>query len=214
MATAQTEHEWIELAQRLDMRSLERRVAMAREATGASDGQDGRDERGTRRLDCPARSEWTGPKTLRVTFELSTESWGLMQRAMEGARRESDSSLSDGEAFEAVARDALLVQTRDIEASDPRRAVVLYECLRCQNTELETGAGALELDAPSAAALGCGAAVHNLASEGRGATHGGPLPAAVRRAVMLRDHCRCRVPGCNRRRSQPTVGRRRRIAQS
>ena len=32
------------------------------------------------------------------------------------------------------------------------------------------------------------------------ASAGGPLPAAVRRAAMLRDHCRCRAPGCNRRR--------------
>jgi len=92
-----------------------------------------------------------------VTFVLSTEAWALMERALEGARRESESSLSDGEAFEAVARDALLVQTKDIEASDPRRAVVLYECTRCSHAELDTGAGTLELAPASAAALGCGA---------------------------------------------------------
>lgn len=196
VATAQTEHEWLELAQSLDMRSLERRVAMA----GQSSVENDRDGRGQRRLDAPAGAEWTSPKTLRVTFELSTEAWALLERAMAGARRESEASLSDGEALEAVARDALLVQTRDIEASDPRRAVVLYECQRCTHTEVDTGAGAIELDPPSAAALGCGAAVHDLEREGRGVSRGGPLPAAVRRAVLLRDHCRCRVPGCNRRR--------------
>jgi len=113
VATAQSEQEWLELAQRLDMRSLERRVAMAPEASNGSDGRggelDGRSGRGTRRLDDPARAEWTSPKTLRVTFQLSTEVWALLERAMEGA-----ASLSDGEALEAVARDALLVQTRDI----------------------------------------------------------------------------------------------------
>jgi hypothetical protein len=64
----------------------------------------------------------------------------------------------------------------------------------------ETGVGSLELDPVRAASLGCGAAVHDLESEGRTVTRGGPLPAAVRRAVMLRDRCRCRVPGCTRRR--------------
>jgi 5-methylcytosine-specific restriction endonuclease McrA len=39
-----------------------------------------------------------------------------------------------------------------------------------------------------------------LAREGRGIQRGGPLPAAIRRAVLLRDRCRCRVPGCSRRR--------------
>ena len=78
--------------------------------------------------------------------------------------------------------------------------MVVYTCKHCDASELDTGSGALGLEPPSAETLGCGAARIDLQQEGRGATHGGPLPAAVRRAVMLRDRCTCRVPGCKRRR--------------
>jgi hypothetical protein len=37
-------------------------------------------------------------------------------------------------------------------------------------------------------------------SDGRAVKRAGALPALVRRAVMLRDHGRCRFPGCCRRR--------------
>jgi hypothetical protein len=62
---------------------------------------------------------------VRVTFELSAEAWALVERALQGARQLGSARLSDGEALEAVARDALAVQTEDGDASDPRRAVVL-----------------------------------------------------------------------------------------
>ena len=148
----------------------------------------------------PLRTHWLSRKTVRVTFELPAEAWALVERALEGARQASGGGLSDAEALQAVARDALAGQTTGGDASDPRRAVVLYECTNCGRSELETGAGGLELDAAGAAAFSCGATAHDLASEGRTVTRGGPLPAAVRRAVLLRDRCRCRVPGCARRR--------------
>jgi len=125
----------------------------------------------------------------------------LLQRAMEGARRlsESETLLSDGEALAAVARDALAHQS-DSETTDVRRTVVLYECRTCERTELETGAGPIELPDGAAAALGCGARVRDLRTEGRIVKRGGTIPASVARAVRLRDRDRCRVPGCNRRR--------------
>src|SRR5207237_1241570 len=61
-------------------------------------------------------------------------------------------------------------------------------------TELETGAGPIELGDGTAAALGCGAKVCDLRTEGRVERRGGPLPRAVARAVRLRDRDRCRVP--------------------
>ncbi|MBI4700564.1 MAG: HNH endonuclease, partial [Deltaproteobacteria bacterium] len=120
---------------------------------------------------------------------------------MEGARRSSESALSDAEALEAVAREALARQADGAEgAAEPERTVVLHECRQCGRTDLETGAGPVELGAAAAARLGCGARVRDLATEGRAVQRGGPLPAAVRRAVKLRDRCHCRVPGCTRRR--------------
>ena len=91
-------------------------------------------------------------------------------------------------------------QHQDPDASDPRCSVVVYECESCGKSELDTGVGPLELEPASAAALCCGKTEVHLATEGRAVKRGGPIPAALRRAVMLRDRCRCRVPGCNRRR--------------
>ncbi len=135
-----------------------------------------------------------------MTLQLPAEVWGLLQRAMEGARRASEASLSDAEALAAVAREALAHQHTDVNSADPRHTVVLYECPSCARTELDTGAGAVELGAGAAATLGCGARVRDLRTEGREVRRGGPLPAAIERAVRLRDRNTCRVPGCCRRR--------------
>jgi DprA/Smf-like nucleotide binding protein involved in DNA uptake len=216
VATAETELLWLQLAERLDMRALERRVAGARELNAASHAS--RTDVNAADMpprsadswhgppDHPARIEWTSSQSLRVTFELSAEGWALIERALHGARRASGEGathacpLGDGEALQAIARDALAQQTQSPDASDPRRAVVLYECQRCGETELDTGKGGLQLEHASAAALGCGATEYDLRDEGRAMVRGGPLPAAVRRAVLLRDRACCRVPSCNRRR--------------
>jgi hypothetical protein len=147
VASAETEQHWLETARQLPMRTLERRVAEA-------GGRLQQDER----TDEPADVAWTTPETLEVRLHLRAETWALLQRAMEGARRlsESETLLSDGEALEALARDALARQSES-ETTDVRRTVVLYECDTCGRTELETGAGPLELPDGAAAALGCGA---------------------------------------------------------
>jgi hypothetical protein len=58
----------------------------------------------------------------------------------------------------------------------------------------------MDLTPAEAARLGCGAKVVDLERAGRLVRRGGPLPAGVRNAVLLRDRCQCRVPGCRRRR--------------
>jgi hypothetical protein len=153
VATVHTERGWLELAQRLDMRSLERRVATEREATDArSDG------RGERRVDKPARTEWTGPETVRVTFELSSQAWALLERAMREARRAGAAGFSDGEALEAVARAALSVQTQRADAGDAGCRVVAYERPTSGDSAPEAGAGVAELGPSTAAGRGCGVA--------------------------------------------------------
>jgi hypothetical protein len=145
-------------------------------------------------------TRWLDHDALRVTFELPAEVWALLERALEGARQRAATPLGDAEALAAVVRDALASQNQAADASDPRCSVVVYECSRCSKSELDTGVGGFELEPAAAATLGCGAREVELAREGRGVQRGGPLPAAVRRAVLLRDRCRCRVPGCSRRR--------------
>jgi hypothetical protein len=197
VATPETEQHWLQLATRLDMRALEREVARAREPHADAEAPA---KRQTEDSEKPTRTEWTTPNTVRVTWELSAEAWALFERALSGARRHSESHLTGGEAIEAIARDALAHQNEAADASDPRTSVVVYTCKHCRESELDTGSGALGLEATSAETLACGATHIDLDQAGQGRSHRGPLPAPVRRAVMLRDRCTCRVPGCNRRR--------------
>jgi hypothetical protein len=188
VATPGDESAWLDLARTLPMRTLERRVV---EATGKeSHGRTGD----------PAQLRWSTPEAVDVSLRLPAEVWALLQRAMEGARRASEASLSDAEALAAVARDALERQNTGADTTDPRHTVVLYECQSCLRTEVDTGAGPLEIGAGAAAALGCGARVRDLRTEGRVVRRGGALPKAIERAVRLRDRNTCRVPGCRRRR--------------
>jgi hypothetical protein len=166
----------------------------------ASGAPDERSSRGAPREQRRLQTRWLDHDSLRVTFELPAEAWALLERALEGARRKAATPLSDAEALAAVGRDALASQNQAADASDPRCSVVVYECRSCAKSELDTGIGLFELEPAIAATLGCGARVVDLAGEGREVQRGGPLPAAIRRAVLLRDRCRCRVPGCSRRR--------------
>jgi hypothetical protein len=212
VATASDEVDWLRVAAEVPLRVLERRVA---EASGPAEHDKTRE---------PARLTWTSPASLELRMDLPAGAWALLERAMEGARRASETPLSDAEALEAVARDALGRQAEGHDRGDVRHMVVLYECKSCARTEVETGAGPLELDAAAAARLGCTATRRDLSVEGTAAAASGcvaspghfgsssdrsmsdfarpdpGLPAAIRRAVLLRDRMRCRAPGCRRRR--------------
>ena len=190
VAKAEDEIVWLAAAKRLSIRQLEHRVA---EASG------GRDDKRARTAE-PADVRSAGPSSVDVRFVLPSEVWAQLSRAMECVRRAGETSMTDAEALEAVAREALARAGESEGAADPSRTVVLYECRDCRRTELETGAGAVELEDGAAAAIGCGHTVRDLRTEGRVVQRGGPMPSATRRAVKLRDRSRCRAPGCHRRR--------------
>src|SRR5512141_1372080 len=102
VATVSTEPEWLDLARRLDMRTLERRVAAERAA--ANDESHWRHER---RPGERVRTQPMGAGRVRVTIELSTEAWSLLERAMGQARRAGVPGPGDDNALEAVAQAAL-----------------------------------------------------------------------------------------------------------
>jgi hypothetical protein len=130
VASAATEPAWLEHAAELDMRDLERRVALERDrvlAGSQSREHEERPEQGALPFDSQAGvrtqagdeagspddaraeppAESTGPSKLRVTFELSVEQWQLLERALDGARRAAGGLVTDGEALEVVVRQAL-----------------------------------------------------------------------------------------------------------
>lgn len=193
VAKPEDEGHWLRLADELPQRALEQRVAEA----------GGGDERS--KTNEPAALRWVSPSSLELRMTLPAAVWALLERAMEGARRlcsrdGGDAMLSDAEALEAVARDALARQSDGEDRGDVRQMVVLYRCQSCARSELETGAGSIGLERAEAERLACGSKYVELEGEGREVSHGGELPAAVRRAVLLRDRMRCRAPGCSRRR--------------
>jgi hypothetical protein len=175
VATADTELDWLELARRLDMRSLERCVAGEREPSGAR--SEGRAERRTTEA---AHTEWTSAGTVRVTFELSSEGFTLLKRAMREARRAGGAGLSEGEALEAVARAALSLQTERVGTCDAGRGVVGSAGSNSGNREPDAGATDMAEPRPAAPVVsGSGAATRGTTAHGlrTPATHLGSMVA-------------------------------------
>jgi hypothetical protein len=95
VATPQTELEWLERAQQMNMRELERRVAQPLESMPRNPAQP-----------ASAKPTATSP-SVRITFELSVDAWTLVQRALQQVRTIMGPNSSDGEALEVLARGAL-----------------------------------------------------------------------------------------------------------
>ncbi len=132
VATADDEHQWLALAQRLPMRELERRVA------GQVGGRAGSKLSGKAVTDGPAKVRWRTPETVELNLHLPAHCWALLSRAMQAARHVTGGSLSNAEALEAVANQALAgwCQPEATSVADPRKSVVFYRCQDCGRTEL------------------------------------------------------------------------------
>jgi hypothetical protein len=139
-----------------------------------------------------ARTEWLARDALRVTFTLSVEAWALLERAIERVRHRAETPLSDAEALEAIARDALAAREHAADASGPRCAVSVHECEVCGRSAVDTGVGPFE-HGVVAANRACRSRELRRESEGRRVETGGSLPAATGRSALLRDRSRCGV---------------------
>ena len=204
VATEATEPAWLDHAAELDMRALERRVALERDRLLAGsepreheerveeaalpvdspreeriqegglpvDSSPGKHEERMEEGALPVDSQpgarmqfsddagspdeaWAEPDaeslrpgTLRVTFELSVEQWQLLERALEGARRAAGGLVTDGEALEAVARQAL--SSRGEAHAEPTEKQPLSAAREPQVQPVTTQGGSS--DSPSEAA--------------------------------------------------------------
>ena len=128
VARPEDETAWLEKAGRLSLRELERRVVQAsagaasRLAVGGAAptpaDSDPAGAAGLRDRD-RARTRFLSPELLELQLTLPPDVWALFERALQGARRASEGSLSDAEALAAVARDALAQQAEG--GADVRR---------------------------------------------------------------------------------------------
>jgi len=180
VAVAETEQAWLEIAEGKAVRELEELVA------------------GKQLGDTPSAAP--DPAALRhvLRFEVTAETFALMREAMAELRRRSDAALSDDAALLEMARHVLVGPGDDGRSS---YQIALSVCPAC-STARQAANGQLVTVGPEALEKAlCDAQhlpplEHDSASAHVGTRAQQDIPPALRRAVIHRDHRRCRVPGC------------------
>jgi hypothetical protein len=142
------------------------------------------------------RTEWIERHDVRLIFELSADTWALLERALQGARHRAGTPLSDAEALEAVARDALALQRGADEASGSRGASALDEGQHCGKAELDIGAPPIGLERAAIETHTCGSGELQLQAERRTVESGKTHRPALNHSLLPSARFRCRMPGC------------------
>jgi 5-methylcytosine-specific restriction endonuclease McrA len=183
VAVAETESTWLELAAGQSLRQLEELVAGKRSGAMPTDAPDAAALRHVLR------------------FEVTAETFALLREALAELRRRSDAALNDDAALLEMAR-CVLVGPRDEGRSSYQIALSL--CPQCSTARqaangqlVPVGPEVIEkarCDAQHLPALERDAKAPPTAHVGGRAQQ--DVPPALRRAVLQRDHQRCRVPGC------------------
>jgi hypothetical protein len=187
VAVADTEQEWLELAQGKTVRQLEELVA------------------GKRPGDEPSALGLPSARRQVLRFEVAPETFALFREALTGLRRRSGESLDDDAALLSMARLVLGGPKDDGRAS---YQIALTVCSACGGAEQQASGELVPVSADVVAMAKCdsqdlGRLSARAANENAvvGGAHVGTrakqtIPPALRRAVLLRDQHRCRVPGC------------------
>ena len=199
VAVPETERAWLEVANGKTVRQLEDLVAGRR----AGDTPNSPPDRSARR------------HVLR--FEVAAETLALFRQALSEVRRRTGASMDDDAALLEVARYVLGGPPDEGRASYQIALTVCAECgagTHAANGEpVRVGPEILEMAScdgqhlgridlrPANDAAADMSVASGLASAVRERAHVGArakqsIPPAVRRAVLRRDHGRCRVPGC------------------
>ena len=180
VAVGETEREWLRLATGKSLRQLEELVA------GRQPG------------DLPSTAP--DPSAVRHTlcFDVNAETYALVREAIAELRRRSGSAIDDDAALLEMARHVLMGPRDDGRSS---YQIVLSVCPSCA-TARQSANGRMVAVAPEVFEMASCDAQHLPANENAGGrAHVGAraaqaVPPALRRAVLLRDEQRCRVPGC------------------
>jgi 5-methylcytosine-specific restriction endonuclease McrA len=219
VATPQTESFWVEQAQTVGRRELERRVAATRGAAkarrrapgqgellvanavaqvGAALGGSGVDPVGQAMADPIVEVPVT------VSFTLSPEQYARYEAMLEAARRNGYRG-SREELFLAAWEMITRVDTatsreharrpqampQSAAPTSPRYQVVIRQCETCGRAEIATGRGAIPVAPKTLETALCDARVHR-----HGDKNSATIPPAARRDVLVRDGHRCRTAGC------------------
>jgi len=183
VAVPETESSWLQFAAGKSLRQLEDLVA------------------GKRPGDTPADAPDPSAHRHVLRFEVTAETFALLREALAELRRRSDSSLNDDAALREMAR-CVLVGSRNEGRSSYQIALTL--CPQCASAH-QTANGQLVPVGPEVVAKAQCDAQHLPALEHDARADSSAhvdtrakqeVPPALRRAVMQRDHHRCRVPAC------------------
>jgi hypothetical protein len=198
VAVADTEQEWLELARGKTLRQLEELVA------GKHPGDD------------PSAAALPSAKRHVLRFEVAPETFALFREALTALRRRSNEAWDDDSALLEMARQVLGGPQDDGRAS---YQIALSVCPSCGSGQQQASGELVPVAAEVVAMAQCdgqhlGCVPSHAANENGivadahvDATVARPdarlisrakqtTPPALRRAALMRDQHRCRVPGC------------------
>lgn len=190
VASARTEDQWIQAAAQTGRRELQKRVRHTIKRAVRKRREDTQQIMLTEAA--PPSPDADGPVSLvlRLTplqlkrYETQVEH--LQKRGIVA----SDTSR---EEILLAALDALIASDNAPECSRRHNyTVVVGRCSACGRMTVETQAGTKTLGSPQAEAVECDAIIEDEQGHRKAS-----IPPAVRRAVLKRDHYRCRALGCN-----------------
>ena len=201
VAVPETERAWLEVAHGKTVRQLEEFVA------GKHEG------------DTPTSPPDPAARRHVLRFEVAAETLALVRQALAELRRRTGSSMDDDAALLEMARCILVGPSDDGRAS---YQIAMMLCAECGAANQEANGELLGVGPEIVAMASCDAQhlgrvdvqpANDLRIDGpsMGSTTGPApervrahvgarakqnIPPAVRRAVLRRDHQRCRIPGC------------------
>ncbi len=187
VATAETEAEWLAAARKRTAEEIE--VMVARTTRG---------EPLRRRLLTRAMNA----HTTRMVVDLPAEEMALVIRALDRVRREAGGKLTGSEALVYLAADSLSGEVGETRTAERYQVVVHVGEDGAAYVETDDAAGRAPLRPAVIERLLCDVALRVARDEKDGprlSRRSRVIPELLRRAVLLRDGGRCRVPGCRRR---------------
>jgi hypothetical protein len=154
--------------------------------------------RGLEKGDDPNKRREPFSEPRRLHMELPPETYALFLEARRRLEHETGQCMTDAEFMAMASRMILEGATGDDRPNTPPHQIAIVTCPECKRAwhdvpgqSIEISAAALERAKCDAVKLGCvddGGATPPEASR--------TIPAPMRRAVLARDHHRCRIPGC------------------
>ena len=194
VATADNEAEWVEYARRVSSRELEDKAWVCNRGDPPPADQDDID-----------------PFVyVNASFKLHAVNYERYMQALASIRaRYDDPNISADQLLmimvdrelqdppdDSVVEGEQTPATHGENATNEHYRVIEHRCPDCQSAWVDTPAGKMTLDAPTRAMIECDAQV----VDGTTGKLTRTIPPTVRRAVLIRDHGTCQVPGCTCRR--------------